>query len=162
MYEFSLRFHWSLFLRFESTIFHQATSHYLNQRWLIYWRIYASFGLLELKNSQQTFCNRCTYLLQGCGAVLFNRAIIALWVFLWPLCAFYLYSDLSRSYCLNNIRDCVFLSYETLKITFTFHTGYSKRSFYVGHVVYVLMCPQYHTIYMHIISQQCFCQWLLL
>ena len=46
MYEFSLRFHWSLFLSFESTIFHhlfrswlgaiQATSHYLNQRWLDY------------------------------------------------------------------------------------------------------------------------------
>ena len=27
----------------------QATSHYLNQWWLVYWRIYASLGLNELK-----------------------------------------------------------------------------------------------------------------
>ena len=49
MLEFRLRFHWSLFLRFELTIFQhwlrlwlvagQATSHYLNQWWLVYWRI---------------------------------------------------------------------------------------------------------------------------
>ena len=47
------------FLRVQSTIFHhwfrlwlgavQATSHYLNQWWLVYWRIYASLGLNELK-----------------------------------------------------------------------------------------------------------------
>ena len=45
---------WSLFLRFQLSIFHhwfikwlaaQATSHYLNQWWLIYWHIYASLGL---------------------------------------------------------------------------------------------------------------------
>ena len=50
MYEFRLTFHWILFLRFQLTIFQhwfrywlgavQATSHYLNQRWLVYWRIY--------------------------------------------------------------------------------------------------------------------------
>ena len=28
----------------------QATSHYLNQLWLIYWCIYASLGLNELMN----------------------------------------------------------------------------------------------------------------
>ena len=59
MNEFCLRFHWNLFLVFEFTIFNhwfrkwleaaQATSHYLNQWWLVYWRIYASFGLNELK-----------------------------------------------------------------------------------------------------------------
>ena len=58
MHEFRLRFHWSLFLRFELTIFQywfrywlgagQATSHYLNQWWLDYRRIYASLGLNEL------------------------------------------------------------------------------------------------------------------
>ena len=58
MYEFRLGFHWSLFLRFELTIFQhwfrlwlgssQATSHYLNQWWLVYWRIYASLSLNEL------------------------------------------------------------------------------------------------------------------
>ena len=59
MFEFCLRFRWSLFLRVQLTIFHhwfrwwlgadQATSHYLNQWWLVYWRIYASLGLNELK-----------------------------------------------------------------------------------------------------------------
>ena len=58
MYEFRLRFHWILFPRVQLTIFHhwfrywlgagQATSHYLNQWWLVYWRIYASLGLNEL------------------------------------------------------------------------------------------------------------------
>ena len=58
MYKFRLRFHWSLFPRVELTIFQhwvrlwlgagQATSHYLNQWWLVYWRIYASLGLSEL------------------------------------------------------------------------------------------------------------------
>ena len=38
MHELRLRFHWSLF----------ATSHYLNQWWLVCWRIYASLGLNEL------------------------------------------------------------------------------------------------------------------
>ena len=54
---FRLGFHWSLFLRFELIIQHwfrqwlgadQATSHYLNQWWLVYWHIYASLGLNEL------------------------------------------------------------------------------------------------------------------
>ena len=50
MYKFRLRFHWSLFPRVQLTIFQhlfrkwlgavQATNHYLNQWWLIYWRIY--------------------------------------------------------------------------------------------------------------------------
>ena len=58
MYELRLRFHWSLFLRVQLAIFHhwfrlwlgacQATSHYLIQLWLVYWRIYASLGLNEL------------------------------------------------------------------------------------------------------------------
>ena len=60
--EFRLRFHWSLFLRFQLLISQlwfrwwlgadQATSHYLNQCWLVCWRIYASLGLKELT----TFC----------------------------------------------------------------------------------------------------------
>ena len=58
MLEFRLKFHWSVFPKFQLTIFQhwfrywlgagQATSHYLNQWWLIYWRIYASLGLNEL------------------------------------------------------------------------------------------------------------------
>ena len=58
IFEFRLKFHWSLFLRFQLTIFQhwfrkwlgadQATSHYLNQWRSVYWRIYASLGLNEL------------------------------------------------------------------------------------------------------------------
>ena len=58
MFKFRLRFHWSLFPRVQLTIFQhwfrkwlgtdQATSHYLNQCWLVYWCIYASLGLNEL------------------------------------------------------------------------------------------------------------------
>ena len=54
IYEFRWRFPWHLFLRLELTIFphwfrlwlgaDQATSHYLNRWWLVYWRIYASLG----------------------------------------------------------------------------------------------------------------------
>ena len=68
MFEFRLKFHWRLFLRFQLTIFQhwfrywldavQATSHYLNQWWLVYWRIYASLGLNELTlRSAETSCN---------------------------------------------------------------------------------------------------------
>ena len=59
MYEFWLKSHWTLFLSVQLTIFQhwfrkwlgacQATSHYLNQWWLAYWRIYVSLGLNELK-----------------------------------------------------------------------------------------------------------------
>ena len=65
MLEFRIKFHWSLFIRIQLTIFQhwirwwpgadQATSHYLNQWWLDYRRIYASLGLNEL-NLQQLNC----------------------------------------------------------------------------------------------------------
>ena len=58
MLEFRLKFPWSLFIRGQLTIFQhwfrwwlgadQTTSHYLNQWWLDYRRIYASLGLNEL------------------------------------------------------------------------------------------------------------------
>ena len=61
MHESLLRFHWSLFLRFQLTIIQhwfrewlgtdQATIHYLNQWWLDYWYIYASLGLNELSRT---------------------------------------------------------------------------------------------------------------
>ena len=64
MLEFWLKFHWSLFLRVQLTIFQnwfrwwlgavQATSHYLNQWWLVYWRIYASLGLNELRKDSNS------------------------------------------------------------------------------------------------------------
>ena len=58
MYELQLKWHSSLFPRVQLTIFQnwfrwwlgadQATSHYLNQWWLDYRRIYAPLGLNEL------------------------------------------------------------------------------------------------------------------
>ena len=48
IFEFRLRFRWSLFLGYELTIFQ-----HLNLWWLVYWRIYASLGLNGLKPSQQ-------------------------------------------------------------------------------------------------------------
>ena len=57
---FQLKFHRSLFLRVQLTIFQhwfrkwlgavQAASHYLNRWWLVCWRKYASLGLNELNN----------------------------------------------------------------------------------------------------------------
>ena len=73
MFQFRLKFHWNLFLRVQLTIFHhwlrqwlgtvQATSHYLNQWWLVYRRICASLGLNELnpnallKSIHYIFCS---------------------------------------------------------------------------------------------------------
>ena len=58
MFEFRLTFQWSLFQRFQLTIFQhwfrywlvavEAANHYLNQWGLVYWQIYASLGLNEL------------------------------------------------------------------------------------------------------------------
>ena len=58
IFEYRLKLHWNLFLRVQLTIFQhwfrwwlgvsQATSHYLNQWWLVYRRVYASLGLNEL------------------------------------------------------------------------------------------------------------------
>ena len=59
MYEFRLRFYWKLFERFQITTSQhwfrtwldadQATSHYVSQWWFVYWRLYASLGLDELR-----------------------------------------------------------------------------------------------------------------
>ena len=64
MFEFPLIFHWSLFPMVQLTIYQrwfrqwlgavQATSHYLNQWWLVHWRIYASLGLNELRKPTYT------------------------------------------------------------------------------------------------------------
>ena len=62
MYAFWLTCQWSLFPRVQLIIFqhwfrewlcaNQATGHYLNQWWLVYWRIYASLDLAELNANQ--------------------------------------------------------------------------------------------------------------
>ena len=71
MIEFRLKLHWMLFLRVQSTISQhwfrkwlgavQATSHYLNQWFLVYWRIYASLGLSELRIHWSRERERCRY-----------------------------------------------------------------------------------------------------
>ena len=60
-FEFQSKFHWSLYLRVQLTIFLrwfrwwldavQATSHYLNQWWLVYRCIYALLSLKELNET---------------------------------------------------------------------------------------------------------------
>ena len=95
MYELSLKFHWSLFLRFQLTIFQhwfrywlgaiQVTSHYLNQWWLAYWRIDASLGLNELRSSM---CSpNCLWLL---------------WCLITLVTWWYHSNWLMQSYCSNN------------------------------------------------------------
>ena len=69
MSEFQFKFHWSLFPRAQLTIFQhwfrywlgavQATSHYLNQWWLIYRRKYASLGLNELSACRSRMRSSC-------------------------------------------------------------------------------------------------------
>ena len=92
MYEFSLKFHWSLFLRFQLTIFQhwfrywlgavQATSHYLNQWWLVYWRIYTSLGLNELRTDALMVISAlvntvlCLYIQHGHGCLLWVWSLI--------------------------------------------------------------------------------------
>ena len=54
----------------------QATSHYLNQWWLVYWRIYASLGLNELT----TFFKRPVH---NCGSVVLletNWHMVEMWI----------------------------------------------------------------------------------
>ena len=68
IYRFQLRFQWS-FPRVQLSIFQhwfrtwlgagQATSHYLNQWCLIYWCIYVSLGLNELKRHPTVYHFQC-------------------------------------------------------------------------------------------------------
>ena len=90
MFEFRLKFHWSLFPMVQLMIFQhcfrswvsvvQATSHYLNRCWFVYRCIYTSLDLNELKSvirpekniiiiglvhSTYKFCNNTWYLVFG-------------------------------------------------------------------------------------------------
>ena len=68
MFQFRFNFYWHLLLGVQSIIFQhcfrwwlgafQATSHYLNQWWIVYRRIYASLGLNELRHSFNLFASR--------------------------------------------------------------------------------------------------------
>ena len=63
MYQFRLRFHSILLIPKGSNINIPSPApimawrrHYLNQKWLVYWRIYASFGLNELSFEMAFVC----------------------------------------------------------------------------------------------------------
>ena len=86
MFDFRLQFHWSLFLRVQLTLFKhwfwlwlgavQATSHYLNQWWLVYRRIYASLGPNELKvNLFSQYGNQYDCLIRHAALLAFHRRI---------------------------------------------------------------------------------------
>ena len=73
--KFQLIFHWSLFLRAQLTIFQhwfrlwlgtgQATSHCLNQWWLVYWRLYKTICVWTLgKWLLEMYSNICTLILR--------------------------------------------------------------------------------------------------
>ena len=89
MLEFRLRLHWSLFLMFELTILQhwfrlwlgadQVTSHYLNQWWLVYWRIYASLRLNELIRLWETHFSEIWIKKQWFENVFCKMAAILLW-----------------------------------------------------------------------------------
>ena len=63
IYKFLLKLHWYLLPSVQLTMFYhwfsswlgavQATSHHLNQWWLVYWRIYASLGLSVRQDFKQ-------------------------------------------------------------------------------------------------------------
>ena len=67
-YQLRLRFCWSLLPRFQLTIFqhwfrwwlgaNQVTSHYLNQWWFVYKRIYVSLDLNDLTFNMMLNCSR--------------------------------------------------------------------------------------------------------
>ena len=87
MSELRLIFHWNLFLRLNLTIFQhwfrqwlgadETSSHYLNKWWLVYWRVYASLGINELKHVwvslsltrfKSQYRNRLSWLSDGLNA----------------------------------------------------------------------------------------------
>ena len=92
MFEFWLRFHWSLFLRVKLTIFQHCFSHYLNQWWLGYWSIYAPCGLNELckpyelgvwmtqTESLILLCMLCfIYIGLNCGSIFWQKIVRRYW-----------------------------------------------------------------------------------
>ena len=91
MYEFRFPFHWSLFLGVQITIFQhwfrywlgadQAPSHYLNQWWLDYRRIYASLGLNELTTNITKTRNRVKSLTTDPRKKIKPRSLQISWVF---------------------------------------------------------------------------------
>ena len=103
MYEFRLKFHWSLFLGVQLTIFQhrfrqwlgadQAASYYLNQWWSVYWHTCVTRGFSELTRlSMMTSSNGNIFRVTGhlCGKFTGPRWIprtkasdAELWCFLW-------------------------------------------------------------------------------
>ena len=127
MSEFRLKFHWSLFIRIQLTIFQhwfrwwlgadQATSHYLNQWWLDYRCIYVSLGLNEL------ICFNSEILLNSspCNAKYMHQ---------WILCQHcfrqWLVACMVPSHCLN---QCFFIVNWTLRNTLQWNSNQDTKFF---------------------------------
>ena len=90
IYTFWLWFDWNLFPRDQLTVFlHwfrkwlgavQATSHYLNQWWLDYWRIYASLGLNELTTFNSQYVTSIVEAgIPECIVVVYYCAVLPAW-----------------------------------------------------------------------------------
>ena len=86
MYQFRLRFHWNLFQRFKLTMFQhwfkwwlgadQATSHYLNQWWLVYWCTYVSLGLNELTKGLLVGLIYCNFSIVKKTHIIYNILLV--------------------------------------------------------------------------------------
>ena len=63
MYQLQSRFHWKIFLHLlrKWLSSDKVTCHYLNQWWLVYWRIYASLGLSVLIHSTVGILMKCEW-----------------------------------------------------------------------------------------------------
>ena len=114
MFELRLKFHLSLFLRVQLTIPQhwfrywlgagQAPSHYLNQCWWVYWRIYASFDLIELICSDMA-----EFMYRGCFPLNLLVVYIPNFLYKWPQnhSLSTLKPKLYGHHCADNIFKCI-------------------------------------------------------
>ena len=120
IFEFRLKFHWSLFLRVQLTIFQhwfrkrlgavQATSHYLNQWWLIYRRIYASLGLNELRlDTHNAFTNKALWHFRLKSTKFLIRYYVSVNILQVISCSLAMYVSVER--CQNNLVHIFFSIY---------------------------------------------------
>ena len=137
MFEYWLTFHWNLFASVQLTIFQlwfrkwlgagQAPSHYLNQWWLVYWRIYASLGLNELTLNSYHITKSKAYIKK----VSFHSDLHYVWHMLVSrLRTFnsrtFKYSHLNQIYMFQCICQIFCIDLQTLSLTF--HTTYPTHT----------------------------------
>ena len=116
MFQLRLKFHWSLFPRVQLAIIQhwfrkwlgavQATSHYLNQWWSVYWRIYASLGLAQLfqwRPNCQLMPSNCigksTQFVDGVVLIYMQMAMTNLYLFLLHILTAHINHSISGTIC---------------------------------------------------------------